>query len=676
MISRPRILIVDDAPENVMVLGQVLEVIYTVQFATSGQEALNLASQNPPDLILLDVMMPGMSGMEVLRRLRDQDVTRYVPVIMVSADGSEQTQLDGLDLGVDDYLTKPVVTGVLQARVRNLLQRKQAETQLRLAAHVFRHSGEAIMVTDHNNLIIEVNPAFTRMTGYTIDEVRGKNPKILSSGQTSSDQYSEMWSAIHRDGFWSGEMWDRAKDGTVFPKLLTITVVRTPQGLVEYHIASFTNISERKAAEERIHHLAHHDSLTSLPNRLMLKSTLEHFVALARRGNHKLALLLIDLDRFKSINDSLGHPIGDDLLIEVANRLRQCVRESDMVARLGGDEFVILLNDATANSAAHVARNILQRLGQPYLIQGHSLRTSGSVGISLCPADCSTGDALMKNADLSLYEAKRLGRNNYQFFKAELNRTTHERQRIESRLYEAVDNKKFTLHYQPQVARTNGNIIGLEALLRWQDDELGFVPPDRFIPIAEETGLILPLGQWVLDEACRQLRQWRDEGVDQVRMAVNFSPMQLRQDDIADQVAAVLERHGLSGSELEIEITESTAMQNPEATIVVLHRLRALGVCLAVDDFGTGYSSLAYLKMLPIQRIKLDRAFVRDIQTDTNDAAICSASIALAHALGLEVVAEGVETEEQSTYLHGLDCDIMQGYLYGKPVPAEVLFKC
>ncbi len=675
MNARPRILIVDDAPENVMVLGQVLEVVYDVQFATSGQEALNLAFQRAPDLVLLDVMMPGMNGMDVLRHLRDHELTRDIPVIMISADASEQTQLEGLDMGADDYLTKPVVTTVLQARVRNLLQRKQAETQLRLAAHVFRYSGEAIMVTDRDNLIVEVNPAFTRLTGYALDEVRGKNPKMLSSGHATPDVYRAMWAALRQDGFWQGEMWDRKKDGSVFPKLLTITVVRTRHGDIEYHIASFTSISEQKAAEERIQHLAHHDTLTGLPNRLLLKGTLEHDLAQARRDGRNLALMFIDLDRFKSINDSLGHPIGDDLLVEVARRLNLCVRESDMVARLGGDEFVVMLSNASADAAAHVARIILQRLGQPYDIQGHTLRTTGSIGISLCPDDCDTYEAIMKNADLALYEAKSQGRNNYQFFKAALNQATHERQRIESRLYSALEDKLFTLNYQPQVSPGDKRIIGLEALLRWQDIELGFVPPDRFIPIAEETGLILPIGQWVLDEACRQLRAWRDAGIKDVRMAVNLSLMQLRQEDITTQIADTLARYRLIGPDLELEITETAAMQNPDATIRTLCNLRELGVDLAVDDFGTGYSSLAYLKLLPIQRIKLDRTFVRDIQTDANDAAICSASIALAHALGLEVVAEGVETETQRAYLQHLDCDVMQGYLFGKPMPASALFK-
>lgn len=674
MTTRPRILIVDDVPDNVYVLGRILSVEYDIQFAISGREALALVAQRCPSLILLDVMMPEMDGIQVLRYLRDQEHSRDIPVILVSADASEQTQLDGLDVGAEDYLIKPIATSVLLARVRNLLTRKNAENRLRLASQVFQHSGEAIMVTDSENRIVEVNPAFTRLTGYSLEEVMGRDPKLLSSGRTSLDEYRAMWADILRNGVWQGEIWDRRKDGKVYPKLLTISLVRSQEGVAENYIAMFTDISERKAAEARIAHLAHHDSLTGLANRMMLKFTLEHVLIKPFRRCNSLALLFVDLDHFKQINDSLGHPVGDQLLQEVAKRLTTGVREGDMVARLGGDEFVILLYDADAQLAGRISTNLLHKIGQTYEIGNHRLHISGSIGICLCPEDGDSYEELMKHADLALYDAKDKGRNNFSFFRRELNQASQMRRKIESHLYLAFEQKQLSLHYQPQFSVDGGEIVVVEALLRWHDPELGWVSPDKFIPIAEETGLILRIGQWVLEEACRQLRAWKDAGWTDLRVAVNLSPYQFRQEGLSQQVADTLAQYGLSGTDLELELTESAAMKNPEVAIKILQTLCNQGVSLAVDDFGTGYSSLSYLKLLPIHCLKLDKSFVCNIEEDINDAAICSAIIAMAHALGLQVVAEGVETEAQRQYLEGLGCDLMQGYLLGRPVAADALF--
>ena len=675
--EKPLLLLVDDMPANLHVLAALLRRDYRLRTATSGMSALELCARSDerPDLVLLDVMLPDIDGIEVLRRLRSQPATADIPVILVSADSSERSQLDGLDLGADDYLTKPVVGSVLTARVRNLLARRRAEVQLRLAARVFEHSGEAIIVTDGNNRIVQVNPAFTRLTGYEADEVLGRNPRFLSAGRTPPSVYQDLWLSLQERGFWQGEMWDRHKDGHVYPKLLSISVVKNSVGGVEFYIANFSDISEQKAAEERIRHVAHHDALTGLPNRLFLQATLAQVIGESRRGGGEVAIMFIDLDRFKTINDTLGHHVGDGLLIEVGRRLRSCVRESDLVARLGGDEFVTVLFGHQVNRASvSVAEKLLARLTEPYEVEGHVLHSSPSIGISIFPHDGDSVDVLMKNADAAMYHAKAQGRNNYQFFDSAMNRATAERLLIDSELREAMDKGQLLLHYQPQVDPLSGQTVGVEALLRWRHPAKGMVPPDRFIPVAEETGLIEPLGEWVLDEACAQARRWRDVGI-RWRVAVNLSLRQLRRPGLASRVSDALRRHGLVGSDMELEITESSAMQNVEATLAALHELRQLGVELAIDDFGTGHSSLSYLKLMPIQRLKLDRSFVKDIECDPNDAAICSATIALAHALGMQVVAEGVENESQKAFLIKPGCDVMQGWLFSKAMPADELHR-
>lgn len=674
--AKPLLLLVDDVPTNLHLLAALLKADYRIKTATSGHAALDLIARTEhPELILLDVMMPGMSGIEVLRHLRADSVTHEIPVIFVSADTSEQTQLDGLALGADDYLTKPVVGTVLRARVKNILARKRNERQLRLAAHVFDYSGEAILITDRDNRIIEANPAFARLTGYHADEVRGLNPRILSSGRHSREQYLELWRTVKERGFWQGELWDRHKNGETEPRLVTISTVCNPHGEIDYHIATFSDIREQKATEERIRRIAYHDALTGLPNRLHLSAALDQALSQAQRQATEVALLFIDMDRFKLINDTLGHHVGDELLVEVAQRLKACVRDSDIVARLGGDEFVVAITGLQEDlGAASVASKILAALGQPYSIANRALHSSPSIGISIYPTDGSDAATLMKHADAAMYHAKELGRNQVQYFKQALNLQAQRRLELETDLRAALAANQFELHYQPKFCVRSHTIRGVEALLRWPHPRLGLVPPLQIIPLAEETGQIDAIGQWVLEQACAQLAAWRAQGIGDLSMSINLSAQQLRSPQLLETVRQTLARHALQEGEIEFEITESVAMTNPEQAIGVLHALRALGVRLAIDDFGTGYSSLAYLKHLPIQCLKVDKSFVRDIETDHNDAAICAATIALAHQLGLEVVAEGVETEAQRAFLaeqHG--CDHLQGYLIGRPVPAATL---
>lgn len=670
--TKPLILIVDDIPANLHVLVSALRDSYRIKTATSGEMALKLAAdKQTPDLILLDVMMPGMSGIEVMRHLRLQQRTRDIPVIFISADNSERTQLEGLELGADDYLIKPVSGLLLMARVRNLLIRKQSEKQLRLAAHVFESSGEAIMITDKDNCIVEVNPAFTRLTGYGLEELKGKNPRVLSAGDTPREVYQAMWQSIKEKGFWQGELWDKAKDGHVYPKYLTISVVRNSYHDVDFYIGCFTDVTERKETEEYITHLAHHDSLTGLLNRFSLQICMEQAIVTAKREQHNLAIMFIDMDRFKLINDTLGHNAGDALLIEVASRLRSNTRESDIVARWGGDEFVIVLIDVEDVSAAFtVAEKLLNSLRTPYTIGENTLHSTPSIGISLFPDHGRESDVLMKSADMAMYHAKNQGRDNFQLFSQAMNEAAIEKMELERDLRVGLDEGQLELYYQPQLNASDSCIVGFEALTRWRHPQRGLVSPAKFIPIAEETGLILALGEWVLNEACRQLAAWRNEGLPISRVAVNLSAQQLRLATLMMDVCQALEKNHLDGSDLELEITESVAMQDPESCIGQLQALRILGVRLSIDDFGTGYSSLSYLKCLPIHSLKLDQSFVRDIETDKNDVAICEATISLAHSLDLKIIAEGVENQAQFDFLVSHNCDCLQGYLISKPLPA------
>jgi len=549
-----------------------------------------------------------------------------------------------------------------------------AAEELQIYAKAFDNSGQAMLISDKNNRIININNAFTRDTGYELEDVLGKNPKVLSNGQTSKESYRELWQDLEEHGFWQGELWDKKKDGSEYPKWATISAVRDENDEVLFYMSSFTDISERKETEARIEHLAHHDILTGLLNRFSMESQLEQAISTAHREKQKLAVLFIDLDRFKNINDSLGHHAGDELLIMVAKRLRPCVRDSDIVARIGGDEFVVVSTGLRDNSDAVVlAEKILVRISMPYDVAGNEIMISPSIGISVYPEDGQTVDDLMRTADMAMYHSKDMGRNTYQYFTESMMEAANKRISIERELRVALVKEQLILHYQPQLSSDGLNVISLEALVRWDHPEQGIIPPDLFITIAEESGIIHELGKWVLDEAVRQLGKWKSSGLINCSVAINLSAKQLQSKSFADDLRRIMHVHGVDGRDIELEITETVAMSDPECAIEQLNELRDLGVSLAIDDFGTGYSSLAYLKRLPIQTLKLDRSFVRDIETDPNDAEICLATIALAHNLGLKVVAEGVETAAQRDFLTRHHCDSLQGYLFSRPLPPDGL---
>ena len=542
---------------------------------------------------------------------------------------------------------------------------------MRLLATVFAYSGEAIVITDSDNNIVLVNPAFTALTGYTAEEAVGRNPRFLSAGRSSGEDYAQMWQAILAHGFWQGEIWDRRKDGGIYPKQMTVSLIRDADGRIRYHVAHFSDNSAERAAKAQLYHLAHHDVLTGLLNRYSLHERLEQSLAACRRDAHRLAVLFIDLDRFKVINDTLGHHIGDQLLIEVARRLRESVRDSDVVARPGGDEFVILLTGIDHSAAVGVvAEKLVRGVGDPYVIEGHDLYTSPSIGIAVYPLDGEDAATLMKNADAAMYHAKSAGRNNFQFFDRAMNEAALERLNIEHRLRHALANDEFCLYFQPIIDVASGRVHSVEALVRWLNPTEGMISPVRFIPIAEETGLIQPLGEWVFWTACRQLADFRAQGLTDVKMGINISAMQMRNDNLPILARGAIEAMGLPPSSLIFEITESVAMQRPDETVRILDSLHHMGVLLAIDDFGTGYSSLSYLKMFPIDHLKVDRAFVEEINEGSNQATICDATISLAHALGLKIVAEGVENQAQYDYLCAQGCDLIQGFLFSRPLPA------
>lgn len=539
----------------------------------------------------------------------------------------------------------------------------------------YEQSHEAILVADADKRTISVNEAFCRLTGFVEDELLGKTSDFLPSVQAVPQLQAAVAAALQTGGFWQGEIHGQRRDGTHFTRWLKLAAVRGEDGDVRSYVANLSELDSDKEVADRLAYLAYHDPLTNLPNRLAFEAQLAQTLRLCERGNYQLALMVIDLDNFKNINDSLGHHVGDELLQQVALRLRECVRSSDLVARIGGDEFVVVLPEIeNPLTAARVASKVQLNLADSYRVTDQVLYATPSIGISLFPIDGQDASTLLRNADTAMYHAKDAGRNNHQFYTARMNEAAGERLQMENELRQAVSgitpgHCEFSLHFQPQIQTATGKVIGLEALLRWHNPTFGQVSPMRFIAIAEDTGLILPLGDWVIWETCRLTRSLKDQGLGDVRVAINISAQQLRHDNLLLLIRGALACYDLSPQDIELEITESTAMQNPEVTLSILDQLAAMGIMLAIDDFGTGYSSLAYLKHLPINRLKLDRSFVTDIETDANDAAICTATIALGHSLGLELVAEGVETEEQRDFLARLGCDTLQGYLYSKPLP-------
>jgi len=577
---------------------------------------------------------------------------------------------NNLDLQVEEKTRELSDTiSVLQLETH---ERMEAEQELKKLSVAVEQSPSAIIITDTQSRIQYINPMFTDMTGWVLEEVEGKTTGFLGSGQTPPSQYKKLWKTISSGNVWKGEIHNKKKNGDTYLQSVTISPILDAQGNIINYLSIGDDITLQKKHEEKIHHLAHHDSLTGLYNRFSLEHRLEQAISYAIRNDELLAVLFLDLDRFKTINDTLGHKAGDELLIQVADRLKAtCRRDSDIVARIGGDEFVVVLSEIKDLAFIGLtAQALVEVLSLPYNFEQEEMLTSPSIGIVVYPGDGDDAEALLKNADVAMYHAKDSGRSNYQFFTEELNKSIEEKIQLEKELRKAIDNHDFELAYQPKICTNPLSVCGMEALIRWNHPQQGFISPEKFIPIAEDIGLINELGIWVMKTALTQLKTWKQAGLNNIQMSVNVSARQLESEELFEVIKQQLSSLGLKPSDLELEITESAAMQDPEKAILRLQKIHDIGIDMAIDDFGTGHSSLAYLKMLPINTLKLDKSFVMNLEHDENNASICKAAISLGHELGLKIVAEGVETQAQKEFLEKRGCDILQGYYFSRPVNA------
>lgn len=553
----------------------------------------------------------------------------------------------------------------------NITQRKESELQLQLLARLFEQSSEGLIITNERQQIVQVNNAFCQISGYKADEVIGKDPRLLSSGRHDKNFYNAMWQAINTQGSWKGEIWNRRKNGSLYPEWLSISKINAVETGETFYVGLFSDITQYKEDEAQIRFLAEFDTLTALPNRVLLIDRTECAVAQCKSSQQSLAMLVIDVDRFKQINDSLGHQAGDELLIQLANRLKALCREQDTLSRLNSDEFVLLRPDTEGSAAAILAEQILEQILQPCLIQGHELVISASVGVALYPYDGHNFNELYKHADIAMYQAKELGRNTYCFFTAQMQKYHTRHLLLENALRRAEERDELQLVYQPQLSLRDQQLIGFEVLLRWHNPELGTISPAEFIPLAERSGLIIPIGDWVLNTALAQLAQWQAAGFKQITVAINLSPLQFRQADLLAKLELLLEQHQLPATAVELEITESAMMDDPASAALLITQLSEKGCKIAIDDFGTGYSSLGYLKRFSLSKLKIDQSFIRDLLTDVDDKAIVSAIISMARSLELTTIAEGVETVEQLEMLQQLGCDDIQGYFYSRPLSEQ-----
>lgn len=551
-----------------------------------------------------------------------------------------------------------------------------SERKVKMAEKIFDNSIEGIVLTDRELHIQQVNKTFTEVTGYELDDVIGKTPALLKSGQHDRDFYKEMWATLRRSGMWQGQIFNRRKNGEIYLEWLSIYSIKNKNGDVINYIGLFSDLTEKRMTQDHIHQLSHFDALTGLPNRMLFLERLKQNIVMARRAKIKFALFFLDLDGFKKVNDSLGHDAGDVLLQEIALRLSTLMRESDTVSRLGGDEFTVIISGYnTIGDIITIAKKILAKLSTPVKIAERSVYVSASIGISLYPDDGGDIQDLVKNADTAMYAAKEKGKNRYEFYDYEMNRRTLERLTLESCIHRAFENKQFMVYYQPKIDLRDGSVCGAEALIRWNHDQIGFVPPSQFIPLAEEMGMIIPIGEWVLRQVCQDMREWKDKGVKLFPISVNLSAVQFRDLNFIKIIDTIIRQANIEPKYIDLEITESMLMGDIQSSLMMMNQIKELGVSLSIDDFGTGYSSLKYLKQFRVDTLKIDKSFIDEVPTSAGDCAIVKTIIDLAHNLNMSIVAEGIEKPEQAEFLLANGCTIGQGFYYSKAVEADLFYQ-
>nr|CAX83917.1 Response regulator receiver modulated diguanylate cyclase/phosphodiesterase with PAS/PAC sensor(S) [uncultured bacterium] len=677
LARKPIFYVVDDDPVTRLMLCRFLEKngYLTMGFA-NGAVANEAFDQHLPDVVLMDAKMPVMDGFDACRLMKARPDARHIPVIMITGLNDDESVDRAFEAGAVDFITKPIHWAILRNRVHYLLTNIEAQRNLSLASRVYDNTGEGIVVTDPYGMILSVNPAFTRITGFEAFEAVGRNMNMLKSGRHGGDFYLKLWQALSHEGRWQGEFYNRRKDGSIFPQWSNISAIHSPTGRIENYISVFSDLTAIKESEENLLFVTGHDALTGLPNRHLFHERLGFALEEAAHAGEMVWVLLLDLDRFKVVNETMGHDVGDTLILEVSRRLASLSHVKGSLGRLGGDEFgVIIASAGESQIAAQTAQAMLDVLKTPFMLRDMEYFVGASIGIGVYPLDGADAKTLMQNIDAALYHAKERGRNNFQFYRNEMNTRAMNLIRMETSLRVALEKDEFELYFQPQMHLSSGRLAGVEALIRWNRPGLGMVSPGEFIPVAEETGLIIPMGLWALTDACQRAFSWISAGHAPFRVAVNLSGIQFEQPDFVNLVTQTLKASGLDHQWLELELTESIAMGDVEETLIKLKSLSSVGVALAIDDFGTGFSSLKYLKRFPIDTLKIDQSFVRNCAEDVEDAAIIRAFIGLAHSLGLSVIAEGVETEEQLEFLKSHGCDEIQGYIYSRPLSEAALME-
>ena len=690
------ILIVDDIPANLGVMVSYLEQLgFDVVTAQDGEEALQRAQFVQPDLILLDVMLPGMDGFETCRRMKAIASIEAIPVIFMTALTETKKKVEGFAAGGADYVTKPFQIDEVFARITTQLhlrtmhqqlllqnlalqneitKRAHLDERMRIASLVYQNSAEGMLVMDAANRTLSINPAFSNITGYAFDDMASTDSHLFRSSCHDPAFYADLWETLRNDGHWHGEVWNMRKNGNRYVTWTVINRINNDDGSLYGHVALFSDITDKKASEELIARQANFDELTGLPNRRMFGERLTQEISNHHRTGLSLALLFIDLDRFKEINDTLGHAAGDRVLMEAGRRIRANTRESDIVARLGGDEFIVVLTHIRSqHHVEQIAQVLVDSLAKPFVLDDAVTFVSASIGISLHTDAVPEGGQLLSHADQAMYVAKSLGGNCFSYFTPLLQQAAINRRSLINDLRIAIDHKQFLVYFQPIVELATGRISKVEALVRWQHPQRGILGPLEFVSVAEETGLIVEIGNWVFRQAVRWAKRWADLVCDNVQISINISPVQFKAEgDVQEQAwLAYLKAVNFPATGVVLEITEGLLLDNNNKVRDKLRQYKQAGIQVAIDDFGTGYSSLSYLKKFDIDFLKIDRSFIRNLSTDQNDRVLSKAIIVMAHQLGLKVIAEGVETEEQRSFLLAAGCDYAQGYLISKPVPPQ-----